>query len=452
VWKVNELELVVKEFRPRGVSAGRRAIWSADGRWIIGATDDNRTALFAPCSVPALRGYFRECVNQNEDEVRIIGEKGITSWPSTLSPAGNQLLTGGSGQAPQLWDTGSNPAKSTFVFRDGPANFAIAFNQQGDRLVLGSTDGSVRIHQTANPTERFTLQPQTRCDASGENPSVQVFSVAFNPGKDKGDEMVSATLDGCLRLWNVKERRLIKDHNLGNTGFFFVNFDPSGRRIAMTSDDGSVRIWEPDNSDKPDLILRGHRSATWTVEFGRETGLLASASGESVRIWPLKPALHPSMLPAAPERFGAVTSFVSRDGALALRIGGRREVTLDDPRSGQNVAAAAISQDKSRVLVAEKGKTLKLYDLSASRSPVARFEVPGVEWKAVGFLNEPDRIVGETTKGEFYAWPFFKERNALIEFAKKSLPLDQNLKTIELSQDDKCRFGVETKSPPCSEN
>jgi hypothetical protein len=188
------------------------------------------------------------------------------------------------------------------------------------------------------------------------------------------------------------------------------------------------------------------------VEFSRETGLLASASGESVRIWPLKPALHPSKLPAAPERFGAVTSFVSRDGALALRIGGRREVTLDDPHSGQNVAAAAISQDKSRVLVAEKEKTLKLYDLSASRSPVARFEVPGVGWKAVGFLNEPDRIVGETTKGEFYAWPFFKDPNALIEFAKKSLPLDQNLKTIELSQDDKCRFGVETKSPPCPEN
>jgi hypothetical protein len=102
--------------------------------------------------------------------------------------------------------------------------------------------------------------------------------------------------------------------------------------------------------------------------------------------------------------------------------------------------------------VAEKKKTLKLYDLSASRSPVARFEVPGVEWKAVGFLNEPDRIVGETTKGEFYAWPFFKDRNALIEFAKKSLPLDQNLKTIELSQEDKCRFGVETNSPPCPEN
>ena len=133
VWKANdEIELVVREFRPREVSAGRRAVWSADGRWIIGATGNNRTALFAPCSVPALQKYFQACVNKNEDEVRIIGEKGTASWPSTLT--GDRLLTGGSGQAPQLWDIGSKPAKSTFLFRDGPANFAIAFNQQGDRL------------------------------------------------------------------------------------------------------------------------------------------------------------------------------------------------------------------------------------------------------------------------------------------------------------------------------
>jgi WD40 repeat protein/energy-coupling factor transporter ATP-binding protein EcfA2 len=450
VWKANELELVVREFRPQRVSAGRRAVWSADGRWIIGATDDKHTALFAPCSVPALQKYFQQqCANKNEDEVRIIGESGTASWPSTLT--GDRLLTGGSGQDPQLWDIGSKPAKSTFRFPDGPASFAIAFNKQGDRLALGSTDGSVRIHETANPTEGFPLQPQTRCDASGENPSAEVFSVAFNPGKDKGDELVSTTLDGCLRLWNVKERRLIADHNLNNTGFFSASFDPSGQRIATTSDDGSVRIWEPGNPDKPDLILRGSRGATWTVEFSRETGLLASASGESVRIWTLTPALHPSTLTDAPNLFGAVRSFELQDGALTLHIGEWRDVTLDDPRPGQDVAAAAVSKDGNYVLVAEKEKTLKLYNLSASQAPVAKFEVPGGEWKAVGFLSEPDRMVGETTKGEFFAWPFFKDRNTLIAFAKKSLPIDQNLKTIELSQEDKCRFGVETKSPPCPE-
>jgi hypothetical protein len=176
--------------------------------------------------------------------------------------------------------------------------------------------------------------------------------------------------------------------------------------------------------------------------------LLASASSESVRIWPLAPALHPSTLPAPPDSFGAVV-FVSRDGALTLRSAKGREVTLDDPRSGQDAVAAAVSKDGSRVLVADKKKTLKLYALSGSREPLATFDVPGAEWKAVGFLSNPDRMVGETTKGTFYAWPFFKNRNELIEFAEKSLPVDENRKRIELSLPDKCRFGIEMTSPPC---
>src|SRR6516225_4758539 len=122
-------------------------------------------------------------------------------------------------------------------------------------------------------------------------------------------------------------------------------------------------------------------------EFSRETGLLASASSESVRIWPLTPALHPSTLPAAPDLFGAVRPFEFQD--RTLHTGERRAVTLDDPGAEQNVVAAAVSKDGNRVLVAEREKMLKLYDLSASQAPVAKFEVPGVEWKAVGFLSEP---------------------------------------------------------------
>jgi hypothetical protein len=175
---------------------------------------------------------------------------------------------------------------------------------------------------------------------------------------------------------------------------------------------------------------------------------LASASLDSVRLWTLTPALHASPLSPPRDLFGAVT-FVSRDGALTLDGGTRRGVTLDDSRSGQDVVAAAVSNNGNRVLVAEKKKTIKLYDLSASYQPLAKFEVPGVEWKAVGFLSNPDRMVGETIEGEFYAWPFFKDRNALIEFAGKNLPLTENRRKIELSLPDKCRFGIETKVPPC---
>src|SRR5262249_32895506 len=152
--------------------------------------------------------------------------------------------------------------------------------------------------------------------------------------------------------------------------------------------------------------------------------------------------LHSSMLSSASDLFGAVT-FVSQDGALTLHVGKWRDVRLDDPRSGQDVVAAAVSKDGNRVLVAKK-KTVKLYDLSASHQPLAEFQVPRVEWKTVGFLSNPDRMVGETTIGEVYAWPFFKDRYALIEFAEKYLPLNEKGETIRLSQKDKCRLGVVT--------
>jgi hypothetical protein len=170
--------------------------------------------------------------------------------------------------------------------------------------------------------------------------------------------------------------------------------------------------------------------------------LLASASSDSVRIWELEPPLHPTMLPVLPKRLGEVT-IVSRSEALSLRTGNGRDIRLEDPHSGNNAAAAAVSMDGRRVLVAEQKGTLKLYDLSVSRVPTAKFAIPGVEWKSVGFVD-PDRMVGETTTGQFYAWPVFRNRNALIDFAEKHLPLNEKGEKIRLSQKDKCRFGVVT--------
>jgi WD40 repeat protein/energy-coupling factor transporter ATP-binding protein EcfA2 len=458
VWDADKITPVVEAFNPKEVDARWRAIWSADAQWMTGATVNKGTVLFRPCSVDELRKYFEKCEN-NKDVIKAIGEgENVALWPSVLSPAGNKLLTGGQGVPPKIWDIESN--RFTLLSRSesdpapqGPVGAAIAFSQRGDLFALGGPDGSVRIHQTADPTKRFILPLPPE-----DSPST-VTAVAFNPGKGKDDELVSATLDGCVRLWSLKEKKVTKVLNIKNTGFFFVSFDPSGQRIGMTSDDGLVKIWEPgpsapggndasggcfSNRVEPELlVLRGHRHATWVVEFSRETGLVASASSDSVRIWTLLPPLHPSMLPAAPDRRGAVT-VVSRDGALTVRTGKGRDITLDDPDSGKNAAAAAISMDGMRILVAKQKKTLKLYDLSASRVPVARFEVPGVEWKAVGFLSNPDRMVGETTNGQFYAWPFFKDRDALIEFAEENLPIDETRAKIKLTDQDMCRFGIET--------
>jgi WD40 repeat protein len=474
VWDVNTSKFVTA-FAPDIVALGRRSIWSPDAQWIIGPTNDGHSVLLAPCSVAALRQYFAIC-EKTEDIIRPIGDPDSSSWPSVLSRAGDRLLSGGFGTLPKMWEIDKKPPTFISLFRPareapplsqpGPeaqpaVGLAFAFNQQGTLFALGGQDGSVRIHSTDNPTERMVIlriPTPAQCatnvkSESEEGPSLQtpVGGIAFNPVDE--NVIASVTPDGCVRLWrwSLEKQEVIATFRMQNTGFFNISFDPSGQRIVVGSDDGSVRVWEPGNTDErgntEPLILRGHHRATWVVEFSRETNLLVSASGDSTRIWTLLPALHPSPLPPGTEPLGRVT-VLARHGPLTLRTADGHEIPLTDRHSGEDFVDAAVSLDKDRVLVADR-RTLKLYDLRDSSEAIAKFNVPRGEWKRVGFLRDPDRIFGETTDGKFYSWPFLKNVASLIDFACKNLPVDETGTRTELTDSDKERFKISAQSRAC---
>jgi energy-coupling factor transporter ATP-binding protein EcfA2 len=63
VWDTDTITRIVDGYKPQGIYVGRRAVWSHDGRWIIGATNDNRTALFAR----RVRSLSLRCTNISEN-------------------------------------------------------------------------------------------------------------------------------------------------------------------------------------------------------------------------------------------------------------------------------------------------------------------------------------------------------------------------------------------------
>jgi WD40 repeat protein len=478
VWDASTFEFVTA-FAPEVVSFGQRSIWSPDAQWIIGATNDGHSVLLAPCSVTALRQYFAICDKNTEDIIKPIGDPDASSWPSALNRTGDRLLSGGFGTLPKMWEIDKEPPTFISLFRPareapphsqpGPeaqsaVGLAFAFNQKGTLFALGGQDGSVRVHSTDNPTERqviLRVPVPGQCASSvssesEEGPPLQtpVGAIVFSPVDE--NVIASVTPDGCVRLWrwSLEKQEIIAAFRMQNTGFFVIDFDPSGQRIVVGSDDGSVRVWEPGNPDergntKP-LILRGHRRATWVVQFSRETNLLVSASGDSTRVWTLLPALHPSPLPPGTEPLGRVT-VVSRPGPLTLRTADGHEISLKDPYSGEDFIDAAVSPAGDRVLVTD-GRVLKLYDLKDSSEAIAAFSVPRGAWKAVGFLGNPDRIVGETADGKFYTWPFLKDIDSLLEFACKNLSADETGTPTDLTTSDKERFGISEEAGACLVN
>ena len=111
-----------------------------------------------------------------------------------------------------------------------------------------------------------------------------VESVSFSPD---GRFLVSASMDGTMRVWNVNTGECVK-LLVGHSGW--VNsacFSPDGKYIVSASEDNTIRIWDFPSGNCIDT-LKGHTESVYTVAISKDGEKLISASWDgTVRIWNL---------------------------------------------------------------------------------------------------------------------------------------------------------------------
>jgi WD40 repeat protein len=454
-WDVAAHRAIDDDYSPKAVNAGLRSKWSDDGNWIVSGGPANQTVLWAPCSKPSLRTLFPQCAGLTEDVTQTVAFADRPSWPSIVSPNGKYLLSGGWGSPAMFWDLGTNPLAPTSLHLP-LAGFALAFDKTSSFLAIGSQNGSVQVRPVEHPeapavatlnlsASQKPASPGKQADTPRDSHEpkepqivVPVSSVAFSPADP--DRLVVGTNDGRATLWNWRRDEILAQFSTRSSGWINVAFDPAGRVIAVTSPDGKVYLWTPGGENKQEL--RGHRQSTWLVDFNKTSNLLVSASGESVRIWSLRPALAPSELKATPQLLGVATIDGSAD-MITLRAAERgKAIPLMFPAPNQRPQAAALAEDGQRFILAD-GTNLKLYAVGdALDKPLAMFKAPTGEWQKVGFLRDPDSLVGQTTDGRFYAWRYFKDVEVLRSFAVNALPVDDQGRQAALPPLAKCRLGI----------
>jgi WD40 repeat protein len=370
------------------------------------------------------------------------------------------LLSGGFGAPPKLWDL-RRPNPEPVKLQEGPAGFAIAFHPHKNLTAIGAIDGSVRIHDSENPTVPLHVLSIKKaqsvgatCSTAGSAPEppvlkanalqleVPVSSVSFHP--TDADMLVATTNDGNVRVWNFAKGQAVCRLGIKSPGFTSATFNKAGNLIAITSEDGPM-VWNLETDEV--VTLRGHRRSTWMVDFRRIDGAhsensLVSASSDSTRVWRMQAALRP--MPLSQDEVDRVRGSVQVvDEPLQVYNKARREyVTFNVPPQ----SLAAVSEDGTRVLVARRNGapnlgSLMLYDSANSSEPIAMFQTPITDWKSVGFLTNPDRIVAVSAAGVANSWLYFRTRELLTKFALEHLPL-QDSQTVELSAEDQCRFGI----------
>ncbi len=111
--------------------------------------------------------------------------------------------------------------------------------------------------------------------------SLRITRVVYSPD---GSRIASSSQDESVRLWDSSTGREI-DRMSEHSGFVHaVAFSPDGQLVASSAEDFTVRIW--DVASRAVTTLVGHTSPVYEIAFSADGGRLVSGARDgTVRVW-----------------------------------------------------------------------------------------------------------------------------------------------------------------------
>ncbi|MEU6720172.1 WD40 repeat domain-containing protein [Nonomuraea sp. NPDC046802] len=256
--------------RQRGAPITRRKDECSSGVDLAFSPDGRTLATSCLSTV-----WFWDVATHRQVGTPIEGKEVVSAL--AYNPDGKTLVTGNFRGVVQQWDATTHRPYGAPMgrARDKPDLAtkinAVAFSRDGKTLATASEDKTARLWDTA--TSRRLGAPFT-----GHTEGVTY--VAISP-----DDTTLATVswDRTVRLWNMDTRQqtgTLKDTN-GYSGFNAIAFSPDGTRVATAGGAGHTILWDTAGRRQV-LSLRDNVSGVERVAFSPDGKLLAAASDDGV--------------------------------------------------------------------------------------------------------------------------------------------------------------------------
>ncbi|NDU72380.1 AAA family ATPase [Actinomadura sp. DSM 109109] len=166
----------------------------------------------------------------------------------------------------------------------------------GRLLVTTEGSGTVRLWDPRTGRPLAALTAGTRSEA---------HTAAFSPD---GRLLVIGAADGTLQFWDLRSRRPVAAPvRASEGGTRALAFSPDGRLLASAGadPDNAIRLWDPRTRHRLGAPLTGHTGRIDALAFSPDARTLASSSDDhTVRFW--DPALHVDPVRSICMRFGSL--------------------------------------------------------------------------------------------------------------------------------------------------
>ena len=226
--------------------------------------------LFITCSVGEVRAWnARTCA-----ELLRISVPNVNCHCVVVSPEGGAIVSGWSDGKVRAF--GPQSGKLLYVINDAHAAgvTALAFTNDGGRLVTGGADHQVRVW-------RVTDQSQSLLASMKEHRGM-VTSIAMR-GED--EECISASADGSCIVWDMQ--RYVRNQALFASTFFkSVVFSPDESQILTTGTDRKLTYWDAADGSEIREIEGSETSEINSLAVTSDGNALISAGGDKLlKLW-----------------------------------------------------------------------------------------------------------------------------------------------------------------------
>ncbi|EIW80774.1 WD40 repeat-like protein [Coniophora puteana RWD-64-598 SS2] len=200
-------------------------------------------------------------------------ESGINTI--SYSPDGKSIATGSGDNTIRVWDANSGRQVGNTMRGHTNDVYNISYSPSGNSLVSCSHDGTVRFWDITGAGGAYAKTLGLK------ESLVRVAKYSLD-----GRYIATGGMDETLKIWDTREERLKAEYHGHTMWVFSAAWHPSGKRLATSSMDKKVRVFDLTKPNVVSLLIEGHRDNVNSLMYSPDGNFLASGANDcTVRLW-----------------------------------------------------------------------------------------------------------------------------------------------------------------------